>query len=48
MVCPLPKIEDFIEMLKGKKYFSIIDLLSGLYWQCPVTELRKQLCWQLC
>ena len=40
-VYPLPLIEVVIETLKGKKYFTLIDLRSG-YWQCPISEFAKR------
>ena len=33
-IYPLPLMEVVLEQLKGKKYFSVIDLKSG-YWQYP-------------
>lgn len=34
-VYPLPRLDDALDRLKGARYFSTLDLLSG-YWQVPV------------
>ncbi len=43
VIYPLPRIDDITESMKGKSYFSIIDLKSG-YWQIPLSERAKKLC----
>ena len=40
---PIPFISFIIESLKGKKYFSLIDLKSG-YYQFRLSERAKNLC----
>ena len=40
-IYPLPLMEVVLEQLKGKKYFSVIDLKSG-YWQCPLSERARK------
>lgn len=37
----IPRIEDILDQLNGKKYFSVVDLKSG-YWQVEVDERDKQ------
>lgn len=39
---PLPNIEDCLETLAGKKYFSQLDMASG-FWQIPMSEESKEL-----
>jgi hypothetical protein len=34
---PMPRLEDLLNRLHGKKYFSVLDARSG-YWQLPVAE----------
>ena len=41
LVHPLPLMSDVIEQLKGKKYFTLIDLKSG-YWQVALTECAQK------
>jgi len=36
-VYPLPRIEDILNYLKGKKYFSLCDAIYG-FWQVPIVE----------
>jgi hypothetical protein len=43
MIYPIPLISTILESLKGKKYFSIIDLKSG-YYQFKLSERAKKLC----
>ena len=43
IVYPLPRIDDIVESMLRKSYFSIIDLKSG-YWQIPLSERAKKLC----
>ena len=38
---PLPQIHDTINALKGFKYYTTVDLLSG-FWQTPVADEFKQ------
>ena len=38
---PLPQIHDAIDALSGSKYYTTVDLLSGL-WQTPMEESSKQ------
>jgi transposase InsO family protein len=38
---PIPRIDDIVESLKGKKYYSLIDLKQG-YWQVPLSENAKK------
>ena len=40
-VYPLPRCDDLLGSLHGKKYFSAIDLESG-YWQIPMAETDKE------
>jgi hypothetical protein len=42
MFYPLPRIDYIFENLRGKKYFSVIDLKSG-YYQFPLSERAKRL-----
>ena len=35
----IPRMEDIIEKLRGKKYFSLLDLKSG-YWQVPLQNVQ--------
>jgi hypothetical protein len=37
---PLPRIDDCLDYLSGKKYFSTLDCFSG-YWQCKLDEASK-------
>lgn len=37
---PLPRIDDLLDQLKGKKVFSTLDQASG-FWQIPITEESK-------
>lgn len=41
-VYPLPNVEDCIDTLAGKKYFSQLDMASG-FWQLPLTSRAKEL-----
>jgi hypothetical protein len=34
---PIPSIEEIKDDLKGAKYFSTLDFISG-YWQIPIRE----------
>jgi hypothetical protein len=43
MVYPIPLISTILESLKGKKYFSLIDLKSG-YYQFRLSERARKLC----
>ncbi|HZG73071.1 MAG TPA: reverse transcriptase family protein, partial [Chondromyces sp.] len=43
IIYPIPLIATIIESLKGKKYFSLIDLKSG-YYQFRLSERAKNLC----
>ena len=38
---PLPRIDDCLESLRGSKFFSTFDLLSG-YWQCALSPEAKE------
>ena len=38
---PLPRIHDTINALKGSKYYTTVDLLSG-FWQTPMATESKQ------
>ena len=38
---PLPIMEDIIESMKGKKYFTLLDLKSG-YWQIPLEKESRR------
>ena len=38
---PLPQIHDAINALKGSKYYTTVDLLSG-FWQTPMVAESKQ------
>lgn len=40
-VYPLPRCDDLLSSLHGKKFFSAIDLESG-YWQIPMAENDKE------
>lgn len=42
LVHPLPNIEDCLETLSGKKFFSQIDFASG-FWQIPMEPSSKEL-----
>ena len=35
--CPLPRIDDTLDMLAGKQWFSTLDLASG-YWQVSLSQ----------
>lgn len=37
----LPRIDDILDSLGGKRYFSTLDLASG-YWQIPILEEHKE------
>ena len=37
---PLPRIDDTLDMLAGKQWFSTLDLASG-YWQVSLFQERK-------
>jgi hypothetical protein len=39
---PLPRIDDCLDFLSGKTYFSTLDCFSG-YWQCKLDEVSKPL-----
>ena len=39
---PLPNIEDIYTWLRGKRVYSVLDLLSG-YWQVPVAIASQML-----
>jgi len=41
-VYPLPNVDDCIETLSGKRYFSLIDFASG-FWQIEMEEKSKEL-----
>lgn len=41
-VYPLPNIEDCIESLAGKKFFSQLDMASG-FWQLPLTQRAREM-----
>lgn len=38
---PLPRVDDALEALAGKKWFSTLDLRSG-YWQVKLDEMCKE------
>jgi len=40
-VYPLPRIDDTLDRLNQKRYFSTMDLASG-YWQIPIKESDKE------
>jgi transposase InsO family protein len=40
---PLPRINDYLDVLGGAKYFSILDALSG-FWQIAMNEEPQGLC----
>lgn len=40
---PLPRINDYLDVLGGAKYFSILDALSG-FWQIAMEEEPQGLC----
>lgn len=42
LVYPLPNIEDCLETLAGKTYFSLIDFAHG-FWQIPVEPASREL-----
>lgn len=42
LVYPLPNIEECLESLSGKKYFSQLDFASG-FWQIPMANNSKEL-----
>lgn len=35
--CPLPRIDELLDMVAGKRYYSTLDLRSG-YWQIRIAE----------
>lgn len=39
---PLPNVDDCIETLGGKRYFSKLDMASG-FWQLPLTRRAREL-----
>jgi hypothetical protein len=39
---PLPNVDDCVETLAGKRYFSKLDMASG-FWQLPLTERAREL-----
>ncbi|XP_055340378.1 uncharacterized protein LOC129589596 isoform X3 [Paramacrobiotus metropolitanus] len=39
---PLPRVDDCLQALSGKRYISTLDLVSG-YWQMPLAEESKPL-----
>jgi len=41
-VYPLPNIEDCVETLAGKRFFSQLDMASG-FWQLPVSQKAREL-----
>ena len=43
MLYPMPRIDTILEGLKGKKYFTVLDLKSG-YYQFKLTERASKLC----
>ncbi len=40
-VYPLPRIDDILAKLKGAKYFSTLDMVSG-YWQTPINRKDRE------
>lgn len=42
MAFPIPNIEDCLDRLNGKKYFSLIDFNNG-FWQLPVEKTSREL-----
>ncbi len=38
---PLPRIDDFLDSLKERKYFALLDLRSG-FWQLPMAPEDKE------
>lgn len=42
VVFPLPNIEDCLDTLSGKHYFSTVDMASG-FWQIPMEKKSKEM-----
>ncbi len=40
-VYPLPHIDNILAKLKGAKYFSTLDMVSG-YWQTPINRKDRE------
>lgn len=38
---PLPRIDDLLDLVRGAKYFSSLDLATG-YWQVPLEDDDKE------